>query len=61
MKSDGDQLAQIGKWIEEKKIIPLIDKVFQGIDKIPEALAYLESGRCTGKVVVHVADVEKKE
>jgi len=61
MKSDGEQLAQIGKWIEEGKIQPLIDKVFQGLDKIQEAVAHLESGHCTGKVVVHIADIEEKK
>jgi len=61
MKSDGIQLAQIGKWIEEKKLFPLMDKVFQGLDKTSDALAHLETGRCTGKVVVHVADIVAKK
>jgi len=60
MKSNGEQLAQIGKWIEEGKIQPLVDKVFQGLDKIQEAVAYLESGHCTGKVVVNIANIEEK-
>jgi len=58
MKGDGEQLAQLGKFLEEGKIVPLIDKVFQGLDKVGEALTHLESGHCTGKVVLHVASEE---
>jgi len=37
-----------------KNIRPIIDRVF-AFDKIPEALAYLESGEKIGKVVIKVA------
>ena len=34
---------------------PVIDKVFD-FDALPDAFAYLESGRAKGKVVVRIAD-----
>ena len=50
---DGDQLAEIGKLLQEGKIRPVIDKVFP-FDQAKEALAYLEQGRAKGKVVVQI-------
>ncbi len=50
---DGDQLAQIGGIIEAGHIRPVIDKVFP-FDQASEALAYLETGRAKGKVVVQL-------
>ncbi|MGV2051626.1 NADP-dependent oxidoreductase [Agrobacterium sp. 22-209-1] len=50
---DGDQLAQIGGIIEAGHIRPVIDKVFP-FDQAREALAYLETGRAKGKVVVQL-------
>jgi len=49
------------QWVEEKKLIPVIDKVFQGLEQVAEAMEHLETGRCTGKVIVHVAKEDKKE
>jgi len=60
MKGNGEQLNQLGKYLEEGKLVPLVDKVFPGLDKMGEALAHLESGHCTGKVVVHVGSEEQK-
>lgn len=51
VRPDGDQLAQIGGIIESGSIRPVIDKVFP-FDQAREALAYLETGRTKGKVVV---------
>lgn len=53
--SDGSQLAEISKWIEEGKVKPLIDSTYDSLEKIPEALTYFESGASTGKVVVNVS------
>ncbi len=50
---DGDQLAQIGGIIEAGHIRPVIDNVFP-FDQAIEALAYLETGRAKGKVVVQL-------
>jgi len=53
MKADGNQLAEITKLIEAGIIKPVIDKVFP-FDQTNEALAYVESGRAKGKVVIKV-------
>lgn len=51
MDSNGNQLSEIGELTEKGDIRPVIDKVFP-FDKAKEALAYLETGRAKGKVVV---------
>ncbi len=51
---DGRQLAEIGKLLVAGQILPVIDKVFP-FDQTKEALAYLETGRAKGKVVVKVS------
>lgn len=50
-RSDGEQLAGIGKLLQEGTIRPVIDKVFP-FEQGKEALAYLAQGRAKGKVVV---------
>lgn len=51
MRPDGSQLASIARLVEDGVIKPLIDRVFP-LDQIRDALAYSESGRVTGKVVI---------
>jgi NADPH:quinone reductase-like Zn-dependent oxidoreductase len=53
MHADGKQLAEITKLIESGVIRPVVDKVFT-FDKTGEALAYVETGRAKGKVVIKV-------
>ena len=53
MKANGSQLRQITELIESGAIRPVIDKVFP-FDATNEALAYVESGRAKGKVVIKV-------
>lgn len=53
MRSEGKQLSQITKLIEAGVIKPVIDKVFP-FEQINEAMAYVETGRSKGKVVVKV-------
>jgi len=53
MRANGDQLAQISALIEAGTIRPVIDRVFP-FDSTNEALAYVESGRARGKVVIAV-------
>ncbi len=53
MKADGKQLSQITKLIELGVIKPVIDKVFP-FEQTNDALAYVETGRSKGKVVVKV-------
>lgn len=51
--SDGNQLAEIGKLIEAQHLLSVIDKVFP-FAQTKEALAYLETGRAKGKVVMQL-------
>lgn len=53
MKASGRQLRQITPLIESEAIRPVIDKVFP-FNATNEALAYVESGRAKGKVVIKV-------
>ena len=50
---DGRQLAEIAKLLEAGTVRPVIDKVFP-FAQAKEALAYLETGRAKGKVVVQM-------
>jgi len=52
-RPDGDQLAQIGKLLETRRIRPVIDKVFP-FEQARAALEYLAQGRSRGKVVVQM-------
>lgn len=51
MRADGGQLAQIARLIDAGVIRPVVDKVF-AFDQTDKALAYVETGRAKGKVVV---------
>ncbi len=51
MRAEGQQLGQITSLIESGVIRPVVDKVFP-FEKTNEALAYVETGRVKGKVVV---------
>jgi len=51
---DGSQLGELGKLLEAGHIRPVIDKVFP-FAQAKEALAYLETGRAKGKVVVQMS------
>lgn len=53
MQANGKQLAEISSLIEADVIRPVIDKVFP-FEQINEAMAYVESGRAKGKVIVKV-------
>jgi len=53
MRAQGDQLSQITKLIESGVIKPVMDKVFP-FDQTNEAMAYVETGRAKGKVVVKI-------
>lgn len=53
MKASGSQLREITPLIEAGAIRPVIDKVFP-FESTNEALAYVESGRAKGKVVIRV-------
>jgi NADPH:quinone reductase-like Zn-dependent oxidoreductase len=53
MRPDGDQLADIASILDAGNIRAVIDRVF-AFDQAKEALAYLETGRARGKVVVEL-------
>ena len=53
MRAEGSQLSKITALIDSGIISPVIDKVFP-FEKTEEALAYVESGRAKGKVVIKV-------
>jgi len=53
MRADGGQLGRIAALIDAGAIRPVVDRVFP-FDATDEALAYVETGRAKGKVVVKV-------
>ncbi|MDZ7892967.1 MAG: NADP-dependent oxidoreductase [Rhodoferax sp.] len=53
MRASGSQLAEITRLIEAGTILPVVDKVFP-FEATNEAMAYVESGRAKGKLVVGV-------
>ena len=55
MTANGGQLRELGALVEAGVIRPVIDRVFPFDDTL-DALAYVESGRSQGKVVVTVTD-----
>lgn len=54
MRANGEQLSQITSLIEAGAIRPVMDRVFP-FEATNEALAYLETGRAKGKVVVKLS------
>lgn len=53
MRADGNQLQRITQLVEAGIIKPVVDKVFT-FTQTNEALAYVDTGRAKGKVVVDV-------
>ncbi|MCK1572842.1 NADP-dependent oxidoreductase [Bradyrhizobium sp. 174] len=53
MRAQGQQLREITSLIESGVIRPVVDKVFP-FEKTGDALAYVETGRAKGKVVIAV-------
>jgi len=53
MRANGDQLREITSLIDSGIIRPVVDRVFP-FESTKEALAYVEKGRATGKVVVKI-------
>ena len=53
MRANGDQLREITSLIDSGIIRPIVDRVFP-FESIKEALAYVDTGRAKGKVVVKV-------
>ena len=55
MRADGGQLAKITSLIDKGVIRPVVDRVFP-FASTKEAMAYVETGRAKGKVVVSVRE-----
>lgn len=53
VRPSGNQLSEIGDLLGAGTIRPVVDKVFP-FDRVKDALAYLETGRAKGKVVVQM-------
>lgn len=53
MRANGEQLQKIGSLIDAGLVRPVVDRVFP-FESTNEALAYVETGRAKGKVVVKV-------
>lgn len=53
MRANGQQLREIGRLIETGAIRPVVDRSF-AFESANEALAYVESGRAKGKVVIKI-------
>ena len=53
MRAEGQQLSQITSLIESGAIRPVVDRVFP-FTQTSEALAYVETGRAKGKMVITV-------
>jgi NADPH:quinone reductase-like Zn-dependent oxidoreductase len=53
MRASGEQLREIGSLIDAGIIRPVVDRIFP-FESTNEALAYVETGRAKGKVVVKV-------
>ena len=53
MRASGDQLSELTSLVDSGVIRPVVDRVFPFF-KANEALAYVETGRAKGKVVVNV-------
>lgn len=51
LKPNSEDLDTLTQYVDEKKLKSIIT-VYEGIQKAPEAMAFLETGRATGKVVV---------
>ena len=53
MRASGDQLREIASLIDSGSVRPVVDRVFP-FEATKEAMAYVETGRAKGKVVVRV-------
>jgi alcohol dehydrogenase len=54
MSPSGEQLAEISKLVDQRTLKPILDRRFP-FDATREAVAYVESGKAVGKVIVDVA------
>ncbi|KAI0599652.1 zinc-binding oxidoreductase [Biscogniauxia sp. FL1348] len=55
MRSEAAWFTQIGKWMAEGKVRPVIDEAFE-FDDVVEAYKKLRTGHARGKIIVHVGE-----
>jgi NADPH:quinone reductase-like Zn-dependent oxidoreductase len=53
VKSNAEDLKQIGQWMDEGKVKPIVE-VFEW-ENVPEAFAKVKYGHAVGKVIIRVA------
>ena len=53
MRASGNQLREIAALLDSGIIRPVVDRIFP-FESTKEAMAYVETGRAKGKVVVKV-------
>lgn len=51
MRANGDQLSKITSLVNAGAIVPVVDRIFP-FEQTQQALAYVETGRAKGKVIV---------
>ena len=54
VKVNGDHYGQIGQWMAEGKVKPVIEEVFS-LEDVPKAFEKLKTGRVRGKLVIEVS------
>jgi NADPH:quinone reductase-like Zn-dependent oxidoreductase len=52
MKPDGDDLRFLKERLEAGDVKPVIDRTYESLAQVPEAIRYLEEGHARGKIVV---------
>lgn len=58
MHPDGAQLAQIGSWLESKRLKTIIDRSYP-LAKLEEAFNYSATGHASGKISIEIANPEQ--
>ncbi|KAI5925633.1 zinc-binding oxidoreductase [Camillea tinctor] len=53
MRNDAEYFTQIGKWMAEGKVRPVVDEVFE-FEDVVEAYKKLRAGHAKGKIIIHV-------
>ena len=54
MRPDGDELAELARWVDDGSLRAVIHQTYP-LAKVAEAFAELERGRARGKVIVTVS------
>ncbi|KAK3380591.1 hypothetical protein B0T24DRAFT_647757 [Lasiosphaeria ovina] len=52
-----EDLEQMARWVVEGKIQPVVEETF-AYEDLPKAIAKSKTGRCAGKLVIHVGEAE---